>query len=500
MNSPALDNESEHTPEPSAHTPSAASSKMTTAAKIALAVLLTGELMNILDDSVVLTAIPTLQRSLGAGPAAVQWLTAGYALTFALGLITGGRLGDIYGRRKIFLLGTAGFTLASLLCGSAADPGMLIAARVLQGGAAAVMIPQVLATFHVTFDGENRSRAFGLFGAVLAMANVLGPVLGGVLTEADLFGLSWRPIFLINVPIGLAVIILGRKFITESTAAKADRLDLAGVLLSAIAMVLIVFPLTEGHAHGWPLWSFAMFVGGLLMLGVFLRHQQRRKDDAPLVVLSLFKGKQFSGGLSAQLMVGLLCGLFFMTWTLYLQRGLGMSPLMAAMAFVLLSLGELAGAMTATKTAGRFARRLPQTGALIALAAMMAYGLQISGGRSDLTLLAMAVPVLLLGFGLGLIGGPIADLTLAKVPHGSAGSASGLFNTALQLGAAFGVALTGLVFFAATGGSPDGALNRDAFTGVLWWVGGTLAVLWALMFFLPKHPNSPAEQASAGGR
>ncbi|MEV6560282.1 MFS transporter [Nocardia sp. NPDC051756] len=489
MNSRALDDESERTPEPSAHP----SSQMTTAAKIALAVLLTGELMNILDDSVVLTALPTLQRSLGAGPAALQWLTAGYALTFALGLITGGRLGDLYGRRKVFLLGTVGFTLASLLCGLAADPGMLIAARVLQGGAAAVMIPQVLATFHVTFDGANRSRAFGLFGAVLAMANVLGPVLGGVLTEADLFGLSWRPIFLINVPVGLAVILLGRTFITESTAAKADRLDLAGVLLSALAMVLIVFPLTEGQAHGWPLWSFAMFGGGLLVLGVFLRHQQRHRDDAPLVALSLFKGKQFSGGLSAQLMVGLLCGLFFLTWTLYLQRGLGMSPLLAAMAFVLLSVGELAGAMTATKTAGRFARRLPQTGALIALASMTAYGLQISGGRSDLTLLAMAAPVLLLGFGLGLIGGPIADLTLAKVPHENAGSASGLFNTALQLGAAFGVALTGLVFFSATGGSLDGAANREAFTGVLWWAGGVFAVMWGLMFFLPKHAGSEVE-------
>ncbi|MFI5783992.1 MFS transporter [Nocardia sp. NPDC051570] len=496
MNSSALDNEPEHTPEPSAHASSGTASKMTTAARIALAVVLTGELMNILDDSVVLTAIPTLQQSLGAGPAAVQWLTAGYALTFALGLITGGRLGDLYGRRRIFLLGTVGFTLASLLCGIAAGPGMLIAARVVQGSAAAVMIPQVLATLHVTFDGENRSRAFGLYGAVLAMANVAGPVLGGALTEADLFGLSWRPIFLINVPIGLAVIILGRKFITESTAAKADRLDLAGMLLSAIAMALIVFPLTEGHAHGWPLWCFAMLASGLLVLGVFLRHQQRRKNDAPLVALSLLENNQFSGGLSAQLTLALLCGLFFMTWSLYLQHGLGMSPLMAALAFVTLALGELAGAMTATKTAGRFARRLPQTGALIALAAITAYGIQISSGQAEMTLLAMTVPVLLLGFGFGMIGGPIADLTLAKVPHESAGSASGLFNTALQLGYALGIALTGPVFFSATGGVPTSTLNRDAFTGVLWWVGGALAVMWALMFFLPQRMNGRAEDSA----
>ncbi|MCU1647810.1 MAG: transporter [Nocardia sp.] len=496
MSSSTLDNEPEHIPELSTPTSSGASSAMTTTARIALAVLLTGELMNIVDDSVVLTAIPTLQQSLGAGPAAVQWVTAGYALTFALALITGGRLGDIYGRRKVFLLGTIGFTLASLLCGLAADPGMLIAARVLQGGAAAVMMPQVLATLHVTFAGENRSRAFGLFGAVLAMGSVVGPVLGGALTEADLFGLSWRPIFLINVPVGLAVIILGRKFITESTAAKADRLDLVGVGLSAIAMVLIVFPLTEGHAHGWPLWCFVMLAGGLLMLGVFLRHQQRRADKAPLVELSLFKVKQFSGGLSAQLMMGLLVGLFFMTWTLYLQRGLGMSALMAGLAFVLLAVGEFVGAMLATKTAGRFARRLPQTGTLITLAAMTAYGLQISNGHKDPTLLAMTVPVLLLGFGLGMISGPIADLTLAKVPHERAGSASGLFNTALQLGYALGIALNGLVFFAVTGGSSDGTLNRDAFTGVLWWVGGTLIVMWALMFFLPQRADDQIEEST----
>ncbi|OEJ28662.1 MFS transporter permease [Streptomyces agglomeratus] len=493
MPSPALGNEPQHTAEPSAHDVPGRSSKVSRAARIALVVLLIAELMDILDQSVVLTALPAIQESTGAGPAAVQWLTAGYSLAVAVGLITGGRLGDIHGRRKMLLVGTAVFTVASLLCGIANGPGVLIAARVLQGAGAAVMIPQVLATLHVTFDGENRSRAFGLYGAVLSLANVLGPVLGGALTEADLFGLSWRPIFLINVPVGLAVIILGRKFIPESAAKKAGGLDLAGMLLSALALVLIIFPLTEGHTHHWPLWCFAMLAAGLLVLCVFLRHQQRGQDDAPLVALSLFRGKQFSGGLSAQLMLGLLCGLFFMTWTLYLQRGLGMSPLMAAAAFVLLALGELAGATTAMKTAGRFGRRLPQAGALIALASMAAYGLQVSSRQADLALLAMTVPVVLLGFGLGMVGGPLADMSLAKVPHENAGSASGLYNTAMHLGIALGTALTALVFFSATGGSPDGAINRTAFTGVLWWVGGTLAVMWVLMFCLPKQANSQAD-------
>ncbi|GAA2938936.1 MFS transporter [Streptomyces enissocaesilis] len=493
MSSPALGSEPQHTTELPARTPSGRPPKMALAARIALVVLLVAELMDILDQSVVLTALPAIQESTGAGPAAVQWLTVGYSLMVAVGLITGGRLGDLHGRRKVLLIGTVVFTAASLLCGLATRPGALIAARVLQGVGVALMIPQVLATLHVTFDGENRSRAFGLYGAVLSLANVLGPVLGGLLTEADLFGLSWRPIFLINVPVGLAVILLGRTFIPETTVQKADRLDPTGMLLSALAIVLILFPLTEGHTHHWPLWCFAMLAAGLLVLGVFLRHQQRRQGCAPLVTLSVFRGRQFSGGLSAQLILGLLCGLFFMTWTLYLQRGLGMSPFHAAAAFVLLALGELAGATAAAKSAGRFGRRMPQAGALIALASMAAYGLQVAGREADLTLLAMTAPVVLIGFGLGMVGGPLADMSLAEVPHENAGSASGLFNTAMHLGIALGTALTALVFFSITNGSADAGLNRDAFTSVLWWVGGTLALMWALMFCLPGRANNQAD-------
>ncbi|MFF4528349.1 MFS transporter [Streptomyces sp. NPDC001407] len=489
MPSPALENEPQHTTQPPAH-PRPGPSKMALGAWIALMVLLGAELMDMIDQSVVLTALPAIQESTGAGPAAVQWLTTGYSLPVAVGLITGGRLGDLYGRRKILFIGTIVFTAASLLCGLATGPGVLIGARLLQGVGVALMIPQVLATLHVTFEGQNRSKVFGLYGAVMSLANVLGPVMGGLLTEADLLGLSWRPIFLANVPVGLAVLLLGRTFIPESTVQKADRLDLSGMLLSALAIVLIVFPLSEGHLHHWPLWCFAMFTTGLLALGVFLRHQQRKQDKAPLVPLSLFRGRQFSGGMAAQLTHGLLCGLFFMTWTLYLQRGLGMSPFHAALAFVLLSLGELAGATIAAKSGGRFARRLPQTGALIASASMAAYGLQVDTGQGNPTLLAMTAPVVLIGFGLGMVGGPLADLSLARVPHEDAGAASGLFNTAIHLGIALGTALTALVFFAITGGSPDAGLNRDAFITVLWWVGSLLALMWALMFCLPKHTNN----------
>ncbi|MEV5983306.1 MFS transporter [Streptomyces sp. NPDC052114] len=490
MVSPVLGNEPQPSSDPSAQpgTP-----KVALAAKISLVVVLVAELMNVLDHSVVLNAIPTLQASLGATPAQVQWLTAGYGLALALGLVTGGRLGDAYGRRSVFLTGTVVFTTASLLCGLAQGPGMLIGARVLQGAGAAVMIPQVLATLHVTFDGEHRSRAFSLYGAVLTLGSVLGPVLGGVLTGADLFHLGWRTIFLINLPIGLAVVLGGWKFITESTAPKAERLDLTGVLLSALAVVLIIFPLTEGHSHQWPLWCFAMLAAGLAVLGVFLRQQQRRQDDAPLVVLALFRQKAFSGGLSAQMTFGTLSGMFFITWTLFLQRGLGMSPLHAALAFVLLTVGEMTGVMITMKAAGRYGRRLPQAGALIALVATVGYGLQINSGQADLTLLAMALPLLLLGLAFGTIGGPLADLALSKVPHENAGSASGLCNTSIHLGMALGTALTALVFFSATDGSSGAAVNHDAFTHVLWWIGIAFATMWALMFLLPTRTSKQAD-------
>ncbi|MEU7202960.1 MFS transporter [Streptomyces sp. NPDC045470] len=491
MSSSALGNEPKHTTQPPTQ-PSPGLSKMGLAAWIALLVLLGAELMDMIDQSVVLTALPAIQESTGAGPDTVQWLTTGYSLPIAVGLITGGRLGDLCGRRGILLIGTVVFTTASLLCGLAAGPGVLIAARALQGVGVAVMVPQILATLHVTFEGQNRSKVFGLYGAIMSLANVLGPVMGGLLTESDLFGLSWRPIFLVNVPVGLAVILLGRRFIPESTVKKADRLDLTGMLLSALAIVLIVFPLTEGHLHHWPLWCFALLAAGLLVLGVFLRHQQRKQGNAPLVPLPLFRSRQFSGGMAAQLMHGLLCGLFFMTWTLYLQHGLGMSPFHAALAFVLLSVGELGGATVVARSGGRFARRLPQAGALVTLASMAAYGLQIEAGQADLSLVAMTAPVVLIGFGLGMVGGPLADMSLAKVPHEDAGAASGLFNTVMHLGIALGTALTALVFFATTGGSPEAALNRDAFVTVLWWVGSLLALLWALLFCLPKHTKNRA--------
>ncbi|MGA5425127.1 MFS transporter [Streptomyces lavendulocolor] len=459
---------------------------------ITLAVVLTAELMNALDGSVVYTALPSIQTDTGASTAALQWIHAAYALTFALGLITGGRLGDLYGHRRIFLTGTAVFTLASLLCGIAASPELLIAARVLQGAAAAAMVPQVLATLHVTFDEGSRAKAFGLYGTVMSLGSVTGPVLGGVLTQADLFGLGWRPIFLINLPIGIAALILGLRFLPESHDRTAQRLDPLGMLLSALGLLLITLPLTVGGEHGWPTWSLAALATGPLVLVVFVFQQRAktRKDGSPLVVLSLFTGRAFSAGLATQLAFGLLSGAFFLSWALFMQDGLGLTPGQAAAGFVAASLGEMGGAWLAMSLVARYGRAVPQAGALLAAAALCGYHHLITTEGTEMGTVLAAAPMLAVGFGLGMIGAPLADLTLGKVPHQHAGSASGLFNTGTQLGIALGTALTTVVLFTDISVGTRGPVMATAFAGSLWSVVGTLITMWALMLLLPKRTRT----------
>ncbi|OII65165.1 MFS transporter [Streptomyces sp. CC53] len=445
--------------------------------------------MNALDGSIVYTALPSIQGDTGASSAAVQWIHAAYALTFALGLITGGRLGDLFGRKRVFLLGTGVFTVASLVCGLAGTPTLLIAARVVQGGAAAVMVPQVLATLHVTFDQGSRAKAFSLYGTVMSLGSVIGPALGGVVTAADLFGLGWRPIFLINLPFGVAAMFLGLRHIPESRGDSARRLDPLGIVLSGVGLVLIAFPLTVGGEHGWPAWSLLMSAAGVAVLVAFViqqRHRTARGRD-PLVVLGLFKDRAFSGGVAAQLVFGLLSGLFFLAWTLFMQDGLGLSAGQAAWGFVLASVGEMSGAWLAMGLAGRQGRRAPQAGALLATAALAGYGWLISEHGSGLPLTLAVLPLFAVGLGLGMVGAALADMTLGRVGHGHAGSASGVFNTSTQLGIALGTALTGVAFFVNAPAGSHGLAVTSAFAGSLRYVIGALLAMWALMFLLPKR-------------
>ncbi|MDT9685338.1 MFS transporter [Streptomyces sp. TRM76323] len=464
---------------------------------IALAVVMTAAFMDLVDVTIVHIALPSIQRDLGADFGAVQWITAGYALAFAAGLITGGRLGDIHGRRRLFLVGVAGFTLASALCGFATGPEMLVASRILQGGTAALMVPQVLSIVHATFPAHERGKVFGLFGAIVGLGSVSGPLLGALLTQGDLFGLGWRPIFLINLPVGIAALLLGRAFIAESKAPKALRLDLPGVVVAIAAMLLLMYPLTRGAELDWPVWCFAMMAGSVPVAVAFVAYERRRgrRDGSPLVELSLFRVKSFAAGVAVQLAFGIGLGVFFLTWTLYMQVGLGWGALRAGLTGVPFSVAvSVAAGVSVQKLVPRFGRKVLQVGALTMIAGVGLYRWEADRYGMGIEPWQMAVPLVVLGVGMGLVVAPLTDAVLSDVPREHAGSASGIVNSVMQLGNALGLGLVSVVFVP---GGPGPAV-AGAFTGALGWVAAVLGVVFLVMFALPARPRQHLEGGGDG--
>ncbi len=466
---------------------------------LALAVVMTASFMDLVDVTIVNIAMPSIQRDIDASFSVLQWLSEGYALAFAIGLITGGRLGDIYGRKRMFLLGMGGFTLASMLCGIVSDPQLLVAARVLQGLMAAMMVPQVLSIIHVTFPAHERGKVFGMFGAIVGLGAVSGPLLGALLTQWNLFGLEWRPIFLINLPVGIAGLLLGRRFIIESKAPRALKLDLVGVALASAGLLMLLYPLTQGREHDWPVWGFVSMALSAPMFVAFVLYERHksRKDGSPLVELSLFKVKSFAAGIGVQLTFGLTSGIFFLVWTLYMQIGLGWSALRAGLTGVPFSLAVSAAAgMSVQKLVPRFGRKVLQAGALVMAAGVLTYIWEADRYGADIKSWQMALPLLVMGAGMGLIVAPITDAVLSEVPRDHAGSASGLINTTQQLGNAIGLGLVSVAFFGVVDKAdprqrPVADIFGDAFTHSMWWVAGGLVLVFGLMFLLPRHKATP---------
>ncbi|MET8902495.1 MFS transporter [Streptomyces sp. NPDC004538] len=470
----------------------------------ALAIVMTAAFMDLVDVTIVNIAIPSIQRDEGASVSQIQWITAGYALAFAAGLITGGRLGDIHGRKRVFLIGIAGFTLASALCGLAANPEMLVASRILQGAMAALMVPQVLSIVHATFPAHERGKVFGLFGAIVGLGAVSGPLLGALLTEWNLFGLEWRPIFLINLPVGVAGLVLGSRFITESKAPRALRLDLVGVALVTLGMLMLVYPLTRGEELDWPLWGFLSMAGSLVVLAVLVAYERRKsaRDGSPLVELSLFRVKSFAAGIAVQTVFGIALGVFFLVWTLYMQVGLGWTALRAGVTGVPFSIAvSVAAGVSVQLLVPRFGRKVLQAGALVMAAGVLLYIWESERYGLGIASWQMALPLTVMGVGMGLIVAPLTDAVLSQVPREHAGAASGLINTVQQMGNALGLGLVSVVFFGTMSDhlAPArlGPAYADAFQNALGWVAGVMAVIFLLMFALPKRPAQHVEGAGA---
>jgi EmrB/QacA subfamily drug resistance transporter len=431
---------------------------------LTLVILLLAAFMNLLDVSIVNIAIPSIQRDLNASYADVQWALAGYTLAYALVLITGGRLGDTFGRKRMFLIGVTGFTIMSALCGAAQSPGQLIACRVVQGAMGAIMVPQVLAVIQVTFPPRERIKALAGFGITAGLGTVSGPLLGGLLIQHNLFGLGWRSIFLINVPVGIIAVAASAVLVRESRAPQPPKLDPVGVALISAALLLLLYPLVEGRQLGWPLWTLIAMAASAPVFALFIRYERikTRRDGSPLVPLSLFRERGFSVGMASSVAFFLGIASFGLVLTLFLQIGLGFTPLHAGLTFLPFSVGVLVSSGVAARLAPRFGRGVTMAGALIIAAAMAAVIGVVHHYGPAVTTWELTPALFLAGIGLGTVIAPLTDIVLDRVSRQDAGSASGVFNTGLQLGNSIGIALVGVIFFGLLGSQSGPAATAVA--------------------------------------
>ncbi len=442
-----------------------------------LIVLLAGQFMALLDVTIVNVAMPTIGRTLHASGAELQLVVAGYTVSYAMLLITGARMGDLYGRRRMFLAGVAVFTVASLTCGIAPSVGVLIAARFVQGAGAAAMMPQIMSVIQVRFNGAARARALSAYTAVLSSGFVAGQVIGGVLVTANLFGQTWRPVFLVNVPIGLAVLALVPRVVPRDEPGGPRRqLDLAGLAVAVPAVFLVVLPLMLGHQENWPGWMFACIAVGLVLAAVFVGVERRltSRGGDPLLNLAVLRAPGLVPGLAAVAVLMITYGGFLFSFALHLQAGLGDSALRAGLTFAPCAL--VFGAC------GYFWRRLPASwhhllaplGCLVAVGGYLAVASVLrSGGPGGFMLQAgLIVTGAALAFGFS----PLVTYALVGVPLRHAADASGVLTTTIQLGQAVGVATFGSLFLTLdTGrGATASAVSGHALAVTMSWLAGAM--------------------------
>ena len=467
---------------------------------LAAIVMIVGALMDMIDVTIVNVALPTIRRDLHASATQLEWVVSGYMLAFAAALIIAGNLGDLFGRKRVFLSGVVVFGLASLAAGLSQSGAELISARVVQGAAAAAMAPQVLATFRAIFAGSERGKAFSIYGAMLGFASAVGLLLGGVLTEANLFGWSWRAVFFVNVPVAAGALIAGLRFVPETRDTGARRPDVPGAVLLAGSLVAIVYPLLEGRTLGWPAWVWALLVAGLAGLGVLGRLEARRgrrrnggvDAPGPLLRAGLFRVPAFAAGLGVQVAFSVGLQGFFLAFALWLQAGEHFSPLKAGVTAVAFSVGSFIGAPAAVPLAQKHGRSVLAIGGLLMAAGIAGVSLAAPHVGLNGSPWPVIPGLVVCGAGLALLVIPLVNVVLAAVPVQAAGGASGLFSTAQQLGGAIGVALLGTVFFGYLNGhSFEAAIVHTAPYAI-----GAFALCAVLSMLLPR--TAVSEEALTG--
>jgi MFS family permease len=475
---------------------------------VVAAVVLAANVMDLLDATIVNIAGPSVHRELGGGAGTIQWLSAGYTLAFAVLLIAGARLGDILGRRRLFLAGSAGFTLFSAACSAAPGIGTLIACRAAQGAFGALMIPQGFGLMKQVFDDDREfDKATGLFGPASGVAMLAAPVLAGALVDADLWGSGWRLVFLINIPIGLVTLPLAIRSLPRGATHPGVRLDVGGVGLIGLALVAIIYPLIQGQPEGWPAWCFALLAAGAALLVAFLRHERRaerradaghtepgpgpgrRKGGSPLIEPTLLTNRTYLSGIAVSLgLFGSFSGLLLCI-SLYGQLGENWSPVHAGLTLTPMVVGMILGMVGSLAAVKRLGRHLLHLGIALVAAGTCTLALTLGAVRTASTW-DLVPGLLLVGVGLGAAMGQLFRFVLTSVTMNEVGSASGVLEAVQQLATSLGVAVLGTVFFSSfVHHLPGHALQVTAWASLV-----PLAAAFALVFRLPMQPR--AEEAA----
>jgi EmrB/QacA subfamily drug resistance transporter len=442
----------------------------------ALPVILIGSFLAFLDFFIVNIALPSMRADLRANPAQMQFVVAAYGIGFGVTLITGGRLGDIFGRRRVFLLGITGFTIASAMCGLAPTAETLIAFRVAQAICAAAVTPQVLAIIRVEFAADERPIAVGMYGASMGLASIAAQLLGGLLVSLNMFGWSWRLVFLVNIPIGITAIVLVSLLVRESRGPSGTTLDFAGVALASFGLFLLIYPIVEGREAGWPFWSCAMLAAVVPVMLGFIAYERHvvQRGRTPLIALHLFRIPTLRLGLALTILFFSTAGVFFVVLSVFLQAGLGYSALKTGLMFLPFAVGFSASSAVSGPITNRIGPLIVNLGTFLMALGLLSIIVLVhsanaafGSGTVDVRLL---VPIFFVyGLGQGLAQPALISTVIggAAIAEEDAGSASGLFLTVAQSVIALGVAAIGDVFFSWLSVSPTTVTYLDALTAAL---------------------------------
>ncbi|WP_211214371.1 MFS transporter [Actinomycetospora chiangmaiensis] len=438
----------------------------------ALVVCLVAGFMTLLDVSIVNVALPSMQRGLGASSAELSWVVSGYALTFGLVLVSSGRLGDDRGRKKMFLIALALFTITSAVAGLSVDPTMLVVARLLQGAAGGMMNPQIIGVIQQLFSGRERGRAFGLFGAVIGISTAVGPLSGGLLLQWAGEAEGWRWVFYVNVPIGIVALLLGLWWLPTDEARTGERrpLDLVGALLLGGAVVALMLPLvlSEQNFSGAPWW----LVGVAVLLGLLFvawERRAKRTHGHPLVNFGLLRTRSYAMGTALGLLYFAGFTSIFFVLTLFLQQGRQFTPLEAGLALTPFAVGSAVSSAIGGRLISRLGKPLIVGGLVTVVVGLVVTDIVLRLDPSSVGW-AIALPLLVAGVGGGLVIAPNQTLALEEVPAREGGTAAGVLQTGQRIGSAIGISAVGAVFFSSLAGS-RGDWSRSISSGLVITVG-----------------------------